>query len=142
MLQKIRTIEVDGHSAKIQIWDTAGQERFRTITSSYYRGAQSVLVVYDVTNMETYKNVQQWLSEIDRYATDGVIKLVAGNRVDDVTQRIVREDEAKEFADSLNISHFGVSAKTGENIEFMFESMVRQYIGDVYPRRPPNEHAT
>ena len=63
---KIRTIELDGKTIKLQIWDTAGQERFRTITSSYYRGAHGIIVVYDVTDSESFNNVKQWLHEIDR----------------------------------------------------------------------------
>ena len=66
---KIRTIQLDGKTIKLQIWDTAGQERFRTITSSYYRGAHGIIVVYDTTEMESFNNVKQWLHEIDRYAT-------------------------------------------------------------------------
>mmetsp|Transcript_49208 Transcript_49208/g.71860 ORF Transcript_49208/g.71860 Transcript_49208/m.71860 type:complete len:109 (+) Transcript_49208:102-428(+) len=63
---KIRTITQDSKTVKLQIWDTAGQERFRTITSSYYRGAHGIIVVYDVTDMESFNNVKQWLHEIDR----------------------------------------------------------------------------
>ena len=66
--QKIRTIQLDTKTIKLQIWDTAGQERFRTITSSYYRGAHGIIVVYDVTEAESFKNVKQWLHEIDRCA--------------------------------------------------------------------------
>ncbi|KAG0454929.1 hypothetical protein HPP92_023851 [Vanilla planifolia] len=75
---KIRTVEQDGKTIKLQIWDTAGQERFRTITSSYYRGAHGIIVVYDVTEQESFNNVKQWLSEIDRYATENVNKLLVG----------------------------------------------------------------
>ena len=63
---KIRTIDLDGKTIKLPIWDTAGQERFRTITSSYYRGAHGIIVVYDVTDSESFNNVKQWLHEIDR----------------------------------------------------------------------------
>jgi Ras-related protein Rab-1A len=65
--QKIRTIDLDAKTIKLQIWDTAGQERFRTITSSYYRGAHGIIVVYDTTDLESFNNVKQWLHEIDRY---------------------------------------------------------------------------
>lgn len=58
-VQKIRTIQLDSKTIKLQIWDTAGQERFRTITSSYYRGAHGIIVVYDVTEMESFNNVKQ-----------------------------------------------------------------------------------
>ncbi|KAL8181159.1 UNVERIFIED_CONTAM: Ras- protein Rab-1A [Gekko kuhli] len=73
---KIRTIELDGKTIRLQIWDTAGQERFRTITSSYYRGAPGIIVVYDVTDQESFNNVKQWLQEIDRYASENVNKLL------------------------------------------------------------------
>ena len=72
---KIRTIEHDGKTIKLQIWDTAGQERFRTITSSYYRGAHGIIVVYDVTDQDSFDNVKQWLQEIERYASENVKKL-------------------------------------------------------------------
>ena len=59
-------------------WDTAGQERFRTITSSYYRGAHGIIIVYDVTDRESFNNVKHWIQEIDKYAADGVKKLLVG----------------------------------------------------------------
>ncbi|CAM0958697.1 unnamed protein product [Alopecurus aequalis] len=120
---KIRTVELDGKSVKLQIWDTAGQERFRTITSSYYRGAHGIIIVYDVTDMESFNNVKQWLSEIDRYASDSVCKLLVGNKCDLVDSKVVDTEEAKAFAESLGMTFLETSAKESINVETAFLTM-------------------
>lgn len=124
--QKIRTIELDQKTIKLQIWDTAGQERFRTITSSYYRGAHGIIVVYDVTDMESFNNVKQWLHEIDRYAAENVNKLLVGNKADLTSKRVVSTEQGKEFADSLGIEFLETSAKTAQNVEQAFLTMASQ----------------
>ncbi|KAJ0836007.1 putative small GTP-binding protein [Helianthus annuus] len=108
---------------KLQIWDTAGQERFRTITSSYYRGAHGIIIVYDVTEMESFNNVKQWLSEIDRYANESVCKLLVGNKCDLVENKVVDTQTAKEFADELGIPFLETSAKDSVNVEQAFLTM-------------------
>jgi len=123
---KIRTIELEGKTVKLQIWDTAGQERFRTITSSYYRGAHGISVVYDVTDQESFTNVKQWMQEIDRYATEGVNKLLVGNKSDMADKKVVEYTVAKEFADSLGIPFLETSAKNATNVEQSFLTMARQ----------------
>lgn len=84
-----------GANVYFEQWDTAGQERFRTITSSYYRGAHGICVVYDVTDMDSFNNVKQWLQEIDRYATEGVNKLLVGNKSDMSDKKVVEYTVAK-----------------------------------------------
>ncbi|KAI9341258.1 putative GTP-binding protein ypt1 [Zopfochytrium polystomum] len=123
---KIRTIELEGKTVKLQIWDTAGQERFRTITSSYYRGAHGIIVVYDVTDQETFNNVKQWLQEIDRYAVEGVNKLLVGNKSDLTSKKVVEFNAAKEFADQLQIPFLETSAKNSSNVEQAFLTMAKQ----------------
>jgi Ras-related protein Rab-1A len=123
---KIRTIELDGKTIKLQIWDTAGQERFRTITSSYYRGAHGIIVVFDVTDQESFNNVKQWLHEIDRYACQNVKKLLVGNKCDLVSKRAVPTEQAKEFADGLGIQYLETSAKNATNVENAFTTMAGQ----------------
>lgn len=86
-------------------WDTAGQERFRTITSSYYRGAHGICVVYDVTDMDSFNNVKQWLQEIDRYATEGVNKLLVGNKSDMSDKKVVEYTVAKVRSLQVTLSH-------------------------------------
>ena len=86
---RIRTLEQDGTTVKLQTWDTSGQERSRTITSSYYRGAHGIIIVYDVTDKESFNNVKHWMQEIDRYAADGVNKLLVGNKCDLASKKVV-----------------------------------------------------
>lgn len=123
---KIRTIELEGKTVKLQIWDTAGQERFRTITSSYYRGAHGIIVVYDVTDNDTFTNVKQWLQEIDRYASEGVNKLLVGNKSDLTNKKVVEYSGAKEFSDQLGIPFLETSAKNATNVEQAFLTMAKQ----------------
>eukprot|EP00455_Lapot_gusevi_P057721 TRINITY_DN990_c0_g1_i2.p1 TRINITY_DN990_c0_g1~~TRINITY_DN990_c0_g1_i2.p1 ORF type:complete len:228 (+),score=71.07 TRINITY_DN990_c0_g1_i2:66-686(+) len=123
---KIRTIELDGKIIKLQIWDTAGQERFRTITSSYYRGAHGIIIVYDVTDQDSFDNVKQWLHEIDRYASESVQKLLVGNKCDLVTKKVVEFESAKQFADSLGVPFLETSAKNAQNVEQAFMTMAGQ----------------
>ena len=120
---KIRTIELDGKTIKLQIWDTAGQERFRTITSSYYRGAHGIIIVYDITDRDSFDNVKQWLNEIDRYACENVNKLLVGNKSDLDSKRQVEFDEAKAFADERGIPFLETSAKSATNVEKAFLTM-------------------
>mmetsp|Transcript_2021 Transcript_2021/g.5478 ORF Transcript_2021/g.5478 Transcript_2021/m.5478 type:complete len:188 (+) Transcript_2021:185-748(+) len=121
--QKIRTIQLEGKTIKLQIWDTAGQERFRTITSSYYRGAHGIIVVYDTTDSETFEHVKTWLHEIDRYASENVNKLLVGNKSDLTSKRQVESETAKEFAQSVNIPFLETSAKNATNVEDAFMTM-------------------
>eukprot|EP00899_Mesostigma_viride_P016404 jgi/Mesvir1/24765/Mv22021-RA.1 len=123
---KIRTVELDGKTIKLQIWDTAGQERFRTITSSYYRGAHGIIVVYDVTDQESFNNVKQWLNEIDRYANENVNKLLVGNKSDLTAKKVVDYQTAKSFADEFGIPFLETSAKNATNVEQAFMTMAAE----------------
>lgn len=137
--QKIRTTELDGKTIKLQIWDTAGQERFRTITSSYYRGAHGIIVVYDVTDAESFRNVQQWLHEIDRNSGESTRKLLVGNKADLDSRRMVTTAQGKEFADGMGIDFLETSAKTSQNVEQAFLSMAAQIKAKMMrqPQAPP-----
>ncbi|KAJ3432253.1 ras-related protein rabd2a-like [Anaeramoeba flamelloides] len=123
---KIRTIDLDGKTVKLQIWDTAGQERFRTITSSYYRGAHGIIVVYDTTDLDSFNNVKTWLQEIDRYASENVNKLLVGNKSDLVSKRVVEHETAKSLADQLGIPFIETSAKNSSNVEEAFILMAKE----------------
>lgn len=124
--QKIRSIEHDNTVIKLQIWDTAGQERFRTITSSYYRGAHGIIVVYDVTERESFKSVPNWFSEIGRYASENVNKLIIGNKSDMESKKVVTFEEGKAIADSYGVKFLEASAKSSTNVEAAFTTMASE----------------
>jgi len=134
---KIRTLEQENKTIKLQIWDTAGQERFRTITSSYYRGAHGIIVVFDVTDKESFNNVKHWFQEIEKYAADGVNKLLVGNKCDMTSKKVVSYDEAKEFADSQGIQYMETSAKNAHNVEQAFKTMAGEIKGRVAQQPAP-----
>ena len=117
---KIRTIEADGKICKLQIWDTAGQERFRTITSSYYRGAHGILLVFDITNPESFTNIQSWLKEVSNYAAETVNLILVGTKSDLEPKRKVSFSDAYEFAKQRNMEYIETSSKQSINIDTAF----------------------
>jgi len=125
---RFRTVKIDNKTIKLQIWDTAGQERFRTITSAYYRGADGIIMVFDVTNTESFDHVNDWLKEVNRYAAEGTVKLLVGNKSDRTADKAVTEAQAKEFADELGIPFIETSAKSSKNVEEAFLTMAGELI--------------
>ena len=109
----------------MQIWDTAGQERFRTLTASYYRGAQGIIIVFDVTDRETFENVRQWMQEIERFANENVCKVLVGNKCDLTDKRMVSKEEGDELAKTYGIPYIETSAKSNICVEESFITMAR-----------------
>jgi Ras-related protein Rab-1A len=120
---RFRTVKIEKKTVKLQIWDTAGQERFRTITSAYYRGADGIIMVYDVTSQESFGHVNDWLSEVNRYASEGTSKLLIGNK-SDRTDKAVSSEEAKAFAQALGIPFLETSAKSASNVEVRAQATI------------------
>jgi len=125
---RFRTVKMDNKTVKLQIWDTAGQERFRTITSAYYRGADGIIMVYDTTSSDSFDHVNDWLKEVNRYASEGTCKLLVGNKCDRTADRAVTTEQAKEFADDLGVAFLETSAKTAKNVEEAFLTMAGELI--------------
>nr|XP_043608462.1 ras-related protein RABC1-like [Erigeron canadensis] len=123
---KVKYVTVNGKKLKLAIWDTAGQERFRTLTSSYYRGAQGIVMVYDVTRRETFTNLSDiWAKEIDMHSTNSdCIKMLVGNKVDKESERLVTKTEGIELAKEHGCLFIECSAKTRVNVEQCFEELV------------------
>ncbi len=113
---------------KLQIWDTAGQERFKNITASYYRGGNGVLVVYDITDRDSFDNLNSWLIEIEKNANKNVYKLLIGNKSDLEDKRKVTFQEGKDFATSNGMQFMETSAKTASKVQEAFELLTQEII--------------
>ncbi|GAB5373367.1 hypothetical protein AAMO2058_001745000 [Amorphochlora amoebiformis] len=126
---KARRMRIGDSKVKVQIWDTAGQERFRTITSSYYRGAKGIMVVYNVADKLSFENANSWLVEAGKYADPSTIKLLVGNKADlPASKRKVSYEEAQEFSEKYNLAWIETSARAGTNVEKAFEILCGQIL--------------
>jgi len=123
---KIKTFEIDSKKIKMQIWDTAGQERFKNIIASYYRGAHGILLLYDVTDKDSFKNLSNWLIEIEKNASKNVLKVLIGNKSDLEDKRVVSYNQGKEFADTYGLKFIETSAKKNLNVNEAFETLGRE----------------
>ncbi|CAE7316879.1 RABD2C [Symbiodinium sp. CCMP2456] len=138
---RFKTIPVDKKTIKLQIWDTAGQERFRTITSAYYRGADGIILVYDICDRESFNHVDEWLNEVNRYVNENTCKILIGNKCDMTAERQVSTEEAKKKAEDLGIAFIECSAKDATNVEAAFQMMSTELIAKsekqgARPQRP------
>ena len=123
---KIKTIELDGKIVKLQLWDTAGQEKFKTITSSYYRGAHGFIVVYDITNFNSFLSVKNWIQEIHYYSNDKAKIIILGNKNELENQRQVSIFDTNELSNELKIPIFEVSARNNFDINRSINSLVQE----------------
>ncbi len=115
-----KNIEINDQIYRIQIWDTAGQENFRSITRAYYKNSVCAIIVYDITNKESFNNIQNWIEDCKNQCPKTIFFVLVGNKNDLENERKVSFDEGKKFADSNNILFFESSAKTGNNVEDIF----------------------
>mmetsp|Transcript_34445 Transcript_34445/g.81636 ORF Transcript_34445/g.81636 Transcript_34445/m.81636 type:complete len:173 (+) Transcript_34445:238-756(+) len=123
---KVKYVCLNGKQLKLTIWDTAGQERFRTLTSSYYRGAQGIIFAYDVTRRETFESLTDvWMREVEMYANiDGAIRMVVANKVDLGADREVTSAEGESFAQANGCLYVETSAKADVAVQQAFEELV------------------
>lgn len=122
---KIQTIQLDNKIIKMQLWDTAGNERFRTITTSYYRGSHGVCIVFDLTDKQSFENINSWFTEIEKYASNNIKKILVGNKCDISKDREISYKEANEFANKLNIPYIETSAKDSINVQELFINLAK-----------------
>ena len=111
---------------KVQVWDTAGQERYRSITNAYYRGAEGILIVFDVTQKESFENIENWINEVTVYTGKDVIMICLGNK-NDLKKGIDKKD-IDEFQKKTGLEIVNVSAKTGDGVEDAFKHIIELLI--------------
>ena len=127
---KMKKKEIDGKIIKVQIWDTAGHERFRSITYSYYRGVNAIIIVFDITDKKSFLSITEWLKQIEKHAKENVFKFLVGNKSDLAEERKVTFEEAKEYADKHDLPYIETSAKEGININELFESSIKSFLSN------------
>ncbi|KAK9768756.1 Ras- protein Rab-4B, variant 2 [Basidiobolus ranarum] len=135
-----RIVNIGEKAVKLQIWDTAGHERFRSVTKSYYRGAAGALLVYDITNKESYKTLIKWLSDVRNLAGPDIVIVLVGNKLDLEDNRQVRYLEASRFAQENELMFLEASALSGEGVEEVFMKCARSILtkietGQIDPER-------
>ena len=124
---KIKIINLENKLIKLQIWDTAGQERFRTITKTYYKGAHGIILTYDVTDANSFKNIRNWIKQIEANAQTNVCKVLVGNKCDK-PDRTVTEEEGKKLAEDFGMILFETSAKTNKKINEIFKYLTTEIL--------------
>ena len=135
-------MEVDGKTIKLQIWDTAGQERFKTITSSYYKGAHGIIVTYDITDRESFSAVESWMGEVEKHASDNISRILVGNKSDMESQRQVSFEEGKELAEHYNVRFLETSAKDCKNVDEAFQLMTKEIKSRVAITQPKKQEGS
>eukprot|EP01023_Acetabularia_acetabulum_P018746 TRINITY_DN19473_c0_g1_i1.p1 TRINITY_DN19473_c0_g1~~TRINITY_DN19473_c0_g1_i1.p1 ORF type:complete len:211 (-),score=49.05 TRINITY_DN19473_c0_g1_i1:105-737(-) len=122
----------NGQSVKFEIWDTAGQERYRALAPLYYRGAEAAAIVYDVTHEPSFRSAQRWVRELNKNSSQHVVIILVGNKTDLIetgtNKREVSLEEAAEYAEKNQMMHLECSAKTGTNVELLFQKLAQEIV--------------
>ena len=121
-----KNVEIEGKKIKVQIWDTAGEERYKSITSTYYKGAKGAFIVYDITRKITFDNIDKWIGDLKNNGDENIIIYLVGNKNDLIDNREVDKNEAMNKAEKYNIAFMETSALSGDNIHKIFQDLIEK----------------
>jgi len=121
-----QTVCLNDTTVKFEIWDTAGQERYHSLAPMYYRGAQAAIVVYDITNYDSFDRAKKWVKELQRQGNPNIVIALAGNKVDLASKRKIEIEEAQAYADENGILFMETSAKTAANVNELFVAIAKK----------------
>jgi small GTP-binding protein len=124
------TEEIDGRAVEIQIWDTAGQEQYRSLTPVYFRSAAAALLVFDLSNRPSFEHLDDWVTSFRSSSSDRAILFLVGNKSDLAENRMISEEEAKEWADNHSCSYTETSARSGSGIAQLFKAVAATLAGN------------
>ena len=120
-----KIININGENIRLKIWDTAGQEKFRSIQKQYYRNSDGILLVFDVTKFDTFNVLEEWINSIKNQTSNDIIVVLVGNKID-LNNKVISDDEIKNFANDNKFKYFLTSAATGKNINEVFDYIVKE----------------
>ena len=124
---RLKTVNLeDKRKIKVQIWDTAGEDRFRAITRNYYRGANGIILMYDVTDQKSFEHIRDWVEKIKEDAVEEIIIYLVGNKIDLNNKRIITNEEGKKLAAEYNIKYYETSVKNSIGVEEVFLSIIKE----------------
>ena len=122
----VKKFKIEDKLYKLHMWDLAGQERFKSIVKTYYRNGQGIILAFDITNMESFKSLQRWVSDIDKFSPANSVLILVGTKSDLEENRQVSYEKADDFAKTLKIDYIEISSKKNINIEDMFELLIKK----------------
>lgn len=122
-----KTLNIGDKSMRLQLWDTAGQERFRSLIPNYIRDSSAAIIVFDVTNKQTFDSIQRWVEDVRNERGDSVLIAIVANKIDKTGERSVTKEEGEAKATSLRALYKETSAKTGENVKDLFLSIANNF---------------
>jgi small GTP-binding protein len=128
---KLKNVKMeDGNIVKLQIWDTAGQDRFHSLTRNYFKGAHGIILLYDITTQSSFDNVSKWIKQIKEDASEKVVIILVGNKIDLEHKRAIPTEEGEKIAEDFGLIFFECSAKTGKNINEAFNELIKKTVAN------------